>query len=287
MKKNKKQSKKNQKIKEKKNLQIANYGDVIVIRNRSVIAASVLSFIMLSLCIAGGVVMKEAWELPLFIVVFVIFVIGSVYSLANILLSKIVLDSPNMLMTVYNPFKKQYKFEDINYVDVHSSKTKDGIALHNVIVYIGNGKRNVEIITMSSKQADELVSLLRGMLENGAMVFPEGDEEPFDFDEDDKKRTGLFSFGSKKNKKSDTEDETEQLISKKNDKSEETSSVSKESTKVERKLPVFKTDIKENSSDGKTDKPESEEPKAEPIILKESVFDNEEKATPESQEEQG
>ena len=70
MKKNKKLSKKNQKIKEKKNLQIANYGDVIVIRNRSVIASSVLTFIMLSLFVAGAVVMKEAWELPMFRVVF-------------------------------------------------------------------------------------------------------------------------------------------------------------------------------------------------------------------------
>lgn len=219
---------------------------------------------MLSMCIAGGVVMKEAWELPLFIVVFAIFVIGSVYSLANILLGKIVLDSPNMLMTVYNPFKKQYKFEDINYVDVHSSKPKDGIVLHNVIVYIGNGKRNVEIITMSSKQADELVLLLRGMLDNGAMIFPEGDEEPFTFD-DDKEKKGVLSFGFKKSK-DDPKDETESLISKKGENDEK---------------PILNAD---SDKEEKTIEKESDEAKfdgemCEQFVLKDTVERNGENST--------
>ena len=260
--KNKKLSKKNQKIKEKKNLDIANYGDVIVIRNRSVIASSVLTFIMLSLFVAGAVVMKEAWELPMFRVVFAAILLGAAYSLANIFLSKIVLDSPNMLMNVYNPFKKQYKFEDINYIDVDSSEPKDGIVLHSVIVYIGKGKRTVEITTMSSKQADELVTLLRGMLDNGAMVFPEGDEEPFTFD-DDKKKKASFFLGSKKNKKEETEDETEFLISKK-------------VAKAEKPTLNAEPDKEDKTVEKESDKSESDNEVAPQFILKDKVERNDE-----------
>ena len=217
---------------------------------------------MLSLCVAGAVVMKEAWELPMFRAVFAAILIGAAYSLANIFFSKVVLDSPNMLMTVYNPLKKQYKFEDINYIDVDSSEPKDGIVLHSVIVYIGKGKRSVEITTMSSKQAEELVTLLRGMLENGAMVFPEGDEEPFTFD-DDKKKKGALSFSFKKSKKEESEDEIDLPISKNDDKAEKPALVS-ESDKEDKT-------IKEQSDESKSDDEAREHP-----IIKDTAERNDE-----------
>lgn len=243
MKKTKDNKKKtNNKVKEQKSLSIANHGDTVVIKNRSTLAAIISEAIILVLCIAGAVAMRDAWGLPLFWVVFLTLVAGILYSFASMIFGKIVLDSPNLQMTVYNPFKKQYKFEDINYVDIKSSKEKGGVIIHRVIVYIGEGKKSVEMTTLSQKQADELVSLLRGMLDNGAMTYPEGDEEPFNFDDDDEKKHGVNLFGLKK-KKAEKKDENEPV------KRESNKPDGKPDKKL--KLPVF--------ADEKTNEPAHEE----------------------------
>lgn len=204
---NKKGKKANTRIKEKKSLSIAHYGDFVVIKNRSTLAASLSGFLMLVLCIVGGIALKDAWKMPMFAVMFLIIIAAIIYSFVSIVFSKVTLDSINMQMNVYSPFKKQYKFEDVNYVEIKSSKPKDGVILHRVITYIGNGKKNVELTTMSLKQAEELASLLRGMLDNAAMIYPEGNEEPFDFDDAKETKQGVVSFGFKRNKKDKSKEE--------------------------------------------------------------------------------
>lgn len=195
--KNNKTKKKNHRKKapEKKNLSIVNQGDVVTIRNRSTIASCVLGSIVLTLVIIGCLMIRDAWQSPIFWCMFLLILVGTAWSILNIIFGKIVLDSPDMTMNVYNPIKKQYKFEEINYIDQKTVNGKDGVVIYKVIIYINNGKRSVEIASLSSSQADELASLLRGMLDNGAMVYPEGDEEPFNFDEEKTEKRGLFSFG--------------------------------------------------------------------------------------------
>lgn len=180
MKKNKKKIK--SKVINKKNLSIINQGDTVIIRNRSAIAAGVISVIVLGVCAAGIFTLRDAWDLPLFWLMFSVFIVGTLYSFAKTLFGKIVLDSPKTTMTVYNPFPISYKFEDVNYVDLKTQKNQDGLEAHVVTVYIGIGKRSVQLVSYSKEQAEELAILLRGMLDNGAMVYPEGDEEPFSYE---------------------------------------------------------------------------------------------------------
>ena len=180
MKKIKKQTK--PKATEKRNLSIVNQGDSIVIRNRSAIAASVIGTLVLGIAAAGLLVLRDAWNLPYFRILFGLLIVGCVYSFAKILLAKILLDSPKKLMTVYNPFPRSYKFEDVNYVDVKTEKGSDGVTLYVVTVYIGVGKRTVKLVCLSKEQAGELAILLRGMLDNGAMTYPEGCEKPFTYE---------------------------------------------------------------------------------------------------------
>lgn len=196
-------------IREKKNLSIVNSGDVVIIKNKSSIAGAVLGAIILSFFATVLFLLKDARQVTLFWLVFAFLTLSAVYFLTSALLGKIVLNSPEKLMTVYFPIKKEYKFDAINYIDCKSSKPKEGIVTHTVVVYIGNGKRRVEVATTSRAQADELVALLRGMLDNGAMEFPEGDEEPFNFD--DKRGRSAFSFLKKKSdsQKSLTDEECE------------------------------------------------------------------------------
>lgn len=202
MKKNKNKAK--NKVINKKNLSIINQGDTVIIRNRSTIAAGVLSVIILGVCAAGIFTLRDAWNLPLFWLMFAVFVAGTLFSLAKSIFGKVVLDSPKTTMTVYNPLPVSYKFEDVNYVDQKTLKNGDGPLVHVVTVYIGIGKRSVELVSYSKEQADELAILLRGMLDNGAMVYPEGDEEPFNFDNDKR-----FEFNFiKRNKKSLNNDES-------------------------------------------------------------------------------
>ncbi|MBQ7344164.1 MAG: hypothetical protein IJW53_05330 [Clostridia bacterium] len=183
---------------EKKNLSIINQGDTVIIKNRSAIASGVLGVVLIILCVVGTFLLGDIWNMLLFKLAFPLIVLGALWTSIGAIFSKIVLNSPNKLMIVYNPFKKQYNFDDINYVDRKTKKEKDGVVVHKISAYIGDGKRTVEILTFSSEQADELESLLRGMLDSGAMVYPEGDEEPFNFDDEKKERRGLFSFGKRK-----------------------------------------------------------------------------------------
>ena len=174
-------SKKNAKIREKRNLLITNHGDTVIIKNRAAIGGGVLGSLLMAFSLVCMFVLREGWSSPLFWIVFAFLFLSSAHWSLNAAFGKILLNSPEMIMTVYSPFKNEYKFKDINYVDVKSSKPKDGLVTHTVSVYIGKGRRSVKIDTFSSEQATELVSLLRGMLDNAAMEYPEGNEEPFDF----------------------------------------------------------------------------------------------------------
>ena len=166
----------------KKNLSIVNQGDSIVIRNLSAIAASVTGTIALGLCLVGLLVLKDAWELPYFWLAFAVIFLAAVYSFAKIIFAKILLDSPKKQMIVYTPLPKKYNFEDVNYIDLRTENGADGLTLYVVTVYIGVGKRTVKIISFSNEQAEELAILLRGMLDNGAMTYPEWAENPFGYE---------------------------------------------------------------------------------------------------------
>jgi hypothetical protein len=114
-----KNSKKSKKISSsktagKKNLIILNQGDTVIIKNRSAIASGVIGVILIIFCIAGTILLKDLWNMLLFKVAFPLVVIGALWNNVGVMLGKILLDSPNKLMIVYNPIKKQYKFNDIN-----------------------------------------------------------------------------------------------------------------------------------------------------------------------------
>lgn len=183
------------KIREKKSLVISNMGDTVVIKNRSAVGSGVLGVILMLFFLTVTLCMRVAWKSPLFWGVITFLFLCSAYWFATTAFAKIVLDSPKLLMSVYNPFKAEYSFKDINYVDRKISKPKDGYVMHTVNIYIGNGKKRVRIDTFSSAEADEVESLVSGMLDCGAMEYPEGDEEPFSYEKEEKKekKTSLFA----------------------------------------------------------------------------------------------
>ena len=177
------------KIREKKSLVITNWGDTVVIRNRSAVGGGILGVILMAFFVTVTLCMRVAWKSPLFWGVIIFLFLCSAYWFATTAFAKIVLDSPKLLMTVYNPFKAEYSFKDINYVDHKSSKPKDGYVTHTVSIYIGNGKKRVSIDTLSGTEADEVEALVSGMLDCGAMVYPEGDEELFDYERKGRRAT--------------------------------------------------------------------------------------------------
>ena len=66
-------------IKEKKNLLIANMGDMVVIKNRAIIGNSILGAIVMIFAVIIMFLLKEAWDVPLFWVIFAFLFVGSVY----------------------------------------------------------------------------------------------------------------------------------------------------------------------------------------------------------------
>lgn len=184
----------------RRNLSVSNLGDTVIIRNRSVIVAGLVGVIVLILSVAAAVYLREAWKLPIFWVILGALFLGTGYSVAQMIFGKIVLDSKENVMTVYSPFSKSYKFSDVNYIDRREGKGSDGSIMYTVVVYIGNGKRSVEVTSFSKEQADEVESLMRGMLKCGALTHPEGDEEPFSFDDD---KDGGFKFIKRRKKENE------------------------------------------------------------------------------------
>jgi hypothetical protein len=198
MKKNNVKNNKNKnKVPERKNLAVVNQGDLVIIRNRTMIAGALVGVIMLGLCVAGVFTLRSAWDLTMFWLLFGALIAGALYSLAKAIFCKVVLNSPKMTITVYNPVPKTYKFEDVNYVDLTTEKGTEGGIAYVVTIYIGVGKRTVKLVSYSKEQAQELAILLRGMLDNGAMVYPEGDEESFERSEEKKDE---YTFITRKNK---------------------------------------------------------------------------------------
>ena len=221
------------KVAEKKNLSIVNQGDFIVIRNRSAIGAGVLSVIILGICAAGVYTLRQAWNLPLFWAMFGLLVLGILYSLVKSVCSKIVLNSPQKIITVYNPLPKEYKFEDINYIDRKTVKDRTAPDAHVVIAYIGDGRRNVSITSYSKAQADELAILLNGMLDNGAMIFPEYDEDPLDYGGKMQKHDFIAAGSSEKSKKLHPHNEWETNVNENTDTTEKSKMTETESEENE------------------------------------------------------
>ena len=178
MDKNMANKKSNSKVREKKSLVIDNLGDKVVIRNRSAIGAGVFGSIIIIFLIAVAIKMRAAWSSPMFWIIFVFLLSCSAYWCTSAVLGKIVLDSSKMLMTVYTPFKSEYQFKDVNYVELKSAKPKNGFIAHSISAYIGTGKRCVSVDTLSLTEAKEVESLLRGMLDNSDIESPEGNEAP-------------------------------------------------------------------------------------------------------------
>ena len=193
-----------ERIGEKSTLTVRNYGDVVVIKNRSAVGGGVFGALIMVFTVAVVLNMKEAWSSPAFWGIFAFLFLCSAYWFANAVFGKIILDSPKKTMTVYGPFKKEYGFGDVNYVETVSAKPKDGHQVHTVYVYIGNGRRNVRIDTLSSQQAKEVETLLKGMLDSGAIEYPE-DVTPTATPEKKRTKGALFDrLNRKENKQEET-----------------------------------------------------------------------------------
>ena len=251
---NKKKKKDKTKIRDKKSLKIVNWGDTVIIRRRCAFGKAFRSLLFIAIPVGALLMFESAWESTVLRAVLLLLFLCSIYSFISAVFSKIFLDSPGAVMTVFSPFKAEYKFSDINYVDLKSSKPKDGIITHTVTAYIGDGRRKVELTTCSKPQADELLSLLRGMLDNAAMEYPEGNEEPFRFDDENEESGGFL-----KRKKQPKHDE-EKADTEKPDE-EKTDNVKSDGEKTD--APIS-SDKKDEEKDGKTSANEQSEKQEKP-----------------------
>ena len=161
---------------------------------------------------------------------------SNIYSLWNTVIGKIVLTSEDSMMTVYWPLKKTYKFSDISYVDLKSSKANEGYVTHRVLIYVGEGRKSIKLETFSSTQAEELVSLLRGMLDCGSLQYQEGNEESFNLPEEEKKPFCFFGNLFKKKAKKQSDEPAEFIDRKKPASGKKKSKPAKEEVDYE---PVF------------------------------------------------
>lgn len=251
----KKKKRKSKKIREKRTLSVSNMGDIVVIKHRFVLANAIVCSVVMAILLVLFFKLKTVWDEPVFWVMYLFMFLSNVYSLWNTVIGKIILSAKDTLMTVYWPFKKEYKFSDVSYVDVKSSKPNEGYVTHRIFVYFGEGKKCVKLETFSSAQADEIASLLRGMLDCGAMEYPEGNEESFNLPEEEKSSGGFFEKLFKK--KSDKSiNEPDEFISKnKGTSANKKTSKSNQNAEMDYE-PVFeplkeKVEVKKTDSDEK------------------------------------
>lgn len=232
------------KIADKRTLSIHNHGDTVVIKNRSAVGGGMLGVIITVFAVVVILNMREAWSSPAFWGVFAFLFLCCAYWFATAVFNRIILNSTKKTLTVYGPFKKEYSFDDVNYVEICTSRPKGGTQAHTVSVYIGNGKRSVRIDTLSSAEAKEVESLLKGMLDSGAMEYPEGNEERFE--PLTKKKIGGALFGRAKRteeKKSEAKaDEPVSFVTKNSIAPEKTETV-REATASDRELDQYEAHL--------------------------------------------
>lgn len=200
----KKNSNVTEKIGERSTLSVRNYGDTVVIKNRSAVGGGIFGAIIMVFSVMVAAKMREAWSSPAFWCVFAFLFVCSAYWFANAVFGRIILDSPKKMMTVYGPFKKEYRFSDVNYIETVSAKPKNGCQVHTVYVYIGNGRRNVRIDTLSSTQAKEIETLFKGMLDSDVDCSEEFEKK----DEPEVKRRRSNTLLERLNRKADKTEET-------------------------------------------------------------------------------
>ena len=144
-------------------LTVINLGNTVIIKDRSSPVIAISSVAMLVITVICAVAMRAAHRSPLFWTVAVALVAGLTYSAVKAILAKMVLDANKMTMTIYNPSAKCYKFSDVNYVDSGTVNDRNGEEVFIVTVYMGDGRRSIDVATYSKEQAKEVERLMCAM----------------------------------------------------------------------------------------------------------------------------
>ena len=243
----------------KKSLSVNNFGDHVIIRNRNYYLGAALGILIFIVSVVGAFYLRDAWSLPFFWGAFVLLLIGIAYYTVKTIISKIVLDSRDLTMTIYNPFVKRYKFADVNYVDRKTVHSKDGVTMYAVIVYIGNGKRSVEVASQSLDQADEIEVLMRRMFtyQPTPSVEVKKDEPKTDEASGEEKAEKRDTLLEKRRAIPVFKDElAERNAESANESDTDKSSVEEVVTVTEITQPEDMPDVKANDNDSDTDKDE-------------------------------
>ena len=148
-------------------LTVINLGNTVIIKDRSSPVIAISSVAMLVITVICAVAMRAAHRSPLFWTVAVALVAGLTYSAVKAILAKMVLDANKMTMTIYNPSAKCYKFSDVNYVDSGTVNDRNGEEVFIVTVYMGDGRRSIDVATYSKEQAKEVERLMCAMFSSG------------------------------------------------------------------------------------------------------------------------
>lgn len=99
-------------------------------------------------------------QAPLGIAVYVACVVFNVATYIALLFGKIVLDTQNREIHVYNPFLHRYAFGNVANIGVYHESDCEGADINKVIINLNNGKK-CSLRTTSKEQSEELVKLLR------------------------------------------------------------------------------------------------------------------------------
>jgi hypothetical protein len=97
---------------------------------------------------------------PLGIAFYVACVLFNIATYIALLLGKLVLDTQNREIHVYNPFLHRYAFGDIANIGIYHKSDYEGTEMNKVIINLNNGKK-CSLRTTSKEQAEELAMLLR------------------------------------------------------------------------------------------------------------------------------
>ena len=140
-----------------KTLKIIEYDGEIVIKKKPQLSSTVITiFLFLASAIALPFV-YNIWERPIAIIIYVSGIILYVFLAISLFFGKIVINKYKKEITIYNPFKRQKKFEDIEEIEMYTGK-------RNVVEFTFYNGRDCSFHLTSQKQVKELDEFLKKLI---------------------------------------------------------------------------------------------------------------------------
>lgn len=138
-------------------LKITEQDGEIVIKKKPQLSGTVITILLFLVSAIALPLVYDIWERPIAIIIYVAGILLYILISVSLIFGKIVINKYKKEITIYNPFKRQKKFDDIEEIELYTGK-------RNEVAFVFYEGRDCAFHLYSNKQAKELDELLKKLI---------------------------------------------------------------------------------------------------------------------------